>query len=330
MLLTLCGVTLLALVLRLHRLAGQSIWWDEGWSVALARMSVAQLAESTAHDVHPPLYYLALQGWTLLTGESEFALRFLSLWFGVSIVPLTYRLGRAVLSPGAGLMAALLVAVSPFCVAWSQETRMYVVATALGIASTWLAVRLWREGRGFWPYLLTGVALLYTLYLGIVFIMVQNLAWLALQVAERGRSWRRWAAAQVALVLCLAPWLAFALALTRTWSAADPVGLGRLLYYYWGAVVTGTSAYIESHTALLVGLAACFLASIAWLAWRPLLRGWWRPVLLFAGALLPPLVVFVMSQPRSFLYSPRPEPRYLNPFAPLVFLLWACGIAVAW
>ena len=37
-----------------------------------------------------------------------------------------------------------------------------------------------------------------------------------------------------------------------------------------------------------------------------------------------------MSQPRSFLYSPRPEPRYLNPFAPLVYLLWACGAAAAW
>jgi predicted membrane-bound mannosyltransferase len=53
-------ITLLALTLRLYRLEAQSLWYDEGVSVYLARMSLPQLTAWTADDIQPPLYYYLL------------------------------------------------------------------------------------------------------------------------------------------------------------------------------------------------------------------------------------------------------------------------------
>ncbi len=49
-------ILLLAAALRFYRLAGQSLWSDEGNSVALAQAGLAEIAARTALDIHPPLY----------------------------------------------------------------------------------------------------------------------------------------------------------------------------------------------------------------------------------------------------------------------------------
>jgi predicted membrane-bound mannosyltransferase len=93
------GVIWLAFGLRLLSLADANIWWDEGWSVWLARQSVLGIARGTAADVHPPLYYWLLHAWQALAGESEFAVRFLSVAAGTLTVVALWYLGRLLL-PG--------------------------------------------------------------------------------------------------------------------------------------------------------------------------------------------------------------------------------------
>ena len=75
----LLAVLLLALALRLHLLGAQSVWWDEGFSVWVARQDVLSSARYTATDTQPPLYFWLVHGWRLLAGDSEFGLRFLAL-----------------------------------------------------------------------------------------------------------------------------------------------------------------------------------------------------------------------------------------------------------
>src|SRR5689334_14290566 len=60
---------LLAFGLRLYRLADKPIWWDEGWSVWLARHDLIGIAIRTASDEHPPLHYWLLHFWNALAGE---------------------------------------------------------------------------------------------------------------------------------------------------------------------------------------------------------------------------------------------------------------------
>jgi len=65
----------LAAALRFYRLDAQSLWNDEGTSVALAQRDLATIARHASYDIHPPLYYYLLHGWISVAGTSEAAVR---------------------------------------------------------------------------------------------------------------------------------------------------------------------------------------------------------------------------------------------------------------
>lgn len=138
-------VLLLAFAVRFHDLEVQSLWNDEGNSLRLAERSVPDLVDAAGRDIHPPGYYLALKGWLALAGTSEFGLRTLSALQGVLTVALTVALGRTLFGGAAGTLAGLFVALSPFAVYYSQETRMYAQLALLSAASMALFAR-WLKG----------------------------------------------------------------------------------------------------------------------------------------------------------------------------------------
>ncbi len=136
-------IILLALGLRLYGLDAQSLWYDEGFSVYLARMGPVEITERTAADIQPPLYYYLLHGWIELLGDGEMALRGLSLIFGLLTVPLIFSVAWQLFgSYLAALLAALLLAVSPLHVWYSQEVRMYTLLTFLCLLSSYLLLQI--------------------------------------------------------------------------------------------------------------------------------------------------------------------------------------------
>ncbi len=135
-------ILLLASFLRFYRLDAQSLWNDEGTSVAVAGRDLATIARDAAGDIHPPLYYWLLHGWLRLTGDSEFAVRAFSALLGVLLVALTYALGRLLTGRWAGLAAAFLAAINPFQVYYSQEARMYMLLAALTAGVMWALTRV--------------------------------------------------------------------------------------------------------------------------------------------------------------------------------------------
>ncbi len=139
----------LAFALRTYALGGQSLWNDEGTSVALASRSLEAIADGAAKDIHPPLYYFLLHFWMPVTGDSEFAVRFLSVIAGVLLVAFTTRLARDLFGREAALVAGLLSALSPFLVYYSQETRMYIWVAMWCAVSVWAMVKWgFRFGSG--------------------------------------------------------------------------------------------------------------------------------------------------------------------------------------
>jgi len=145
-------LSLLAFGLRVYHLDGQSLWYDEGFSVYLAAQDLSSITAQTASDIHPPLYYYMLHFWIYLAGKSEFSVRFPSLICGVLIIPILYQLGRRLaltmarpMTPGKaqaiGLLAALLSLISPAYVWYSQEARMYTMLILLGTASSLLLLK---------------------------------------------------------------------------------------------------------------------------------------------------------------------------------------------
>ena len=141
--LVLLAIILLAVTLRLLALDARSLWIDEAFSLWLAQQPAPRImAESARLDQHPPLYYLLLRLARSVLGQSEFALRLPSTLAGIASVPLLYASGVRLHSQRAGLIAALLLALSPLHLRYAQEARMYAPLALAVAASLYCFVRL--------------------------------------------------------------------------------------------------------------------------------------------------------------------------------------------
>src|ERR687888_549784 len=87
------AIILIAFAARLNTLGDPAFWYDEGLVGWSARLPFLETARWTAADVHPPLYFWSVTVWRLLVGESEFALRFISITFGLLSVVAVYKVG---------------------------------------------------------------------------------------------------------------------------------------------------------------------------------------------------------------------------------------------
>lgn len=343
----LCATLLAAFVLRILLLGDQNVWWDEGLAIWAVRQSWARVTLWTAADVHPPIYFWLLKSWVALAGESEFAARFISLVCGMLTVAITYPLGKALFGKRAALLGLSLLAFSRFHVWWSQEMRMYIVATLWTALSLYALVRWWRaegwistegqaSGRRNWEmagYILATAGGLYTLYLFITVILIENLFFLytvvRLSTAQRKRAFVRWTLSQLAVLLIFVPWLVLALREMRSWSVAAPFDLGLFLRLYATLLTLGISTYIDRYTLLVTPFFVIIAAALLmrWLSRRRVrvtTRGSIMLLLLFM--VIPEAVVYALTQPRNIFYAPRVEARYLVMSAPAFCLLLAWSL----
>ncbi len=321
-----------ALALRLWGLDQHNIWWDEGLTAWAARLSLPGILNWTAHDVHPPLYFLITHGWWRVMGDGAWGLRFLPALAGVVAVALGGGLARTLGGPRAGLLAGLFLALSPFAVTWSQELRMYIWAALWAAAALWAGLRFWQRGRpAAWiAYVLAAAAGLWTLYLSAATLLVANLAFLWAWW-RRGRTRGlliRWAMAQVAVVVLFVPWLAYALPRMMSWSSAEPYQPGFFLRLYATVLATGAAADLEAWTwptiAVLVALALAVLALVS--RRRDALRSAGL-VMLLLGLLLPAALVYALTLPGRAFYVPRLAPRYFLPLAACFYILLGWGLS---
>lgn len=223
----LAAATLFAGFLRFRLLAKEGVWLDEAFSVWMARLSPGELFHWIARiDQHPPLYYLLLHAWMTL-GEDETAIRSLSALLGTAAIPVIYWTARTLFSsPIAALAAAVLLAVSPFHVHYSQEARMYALLN-LGVSVALLAVARILSGdqrRRWWAvYVASTWLTLLTHNTALFFLIAINIgmgfaAWLQRRSADDAiqmPSLRAWLAAQGAILLLWLPWAPFFLRQAR-------------------------------------------------------------------------------------------------------------------
>ncbi|MGQ9903444.1 MAG: glycosyltransferase family 39 protein, partial [Anaerolineae bacterium] len=281
-----------ALTLRLHRLDAQSLWYDEGNSARIAERSAQLIIEGAAGDIHPPLYYLALHVWRALFGESEAALRGLSVACGVGLVLFAGLTARALFGPRAGLMAAGLVAVSPFAVYYSQEARMYALLALEAAVSTYALLRI--LDFGFWIFdsdaradlpsstvnrqssivlfALSTAAGLYTHY-AYPFVMIAQgacvVVWFAAQVARRAPLRPAWGAlalfagGNLAAIALFLPWLPTALHQITSWTVARAeYALGPAILDAWRWIVVGRTLPLDAAGPAMLTLSALALIGL--------------------------------------------------------------------
>ncbi len=327
----------LALALRFYRLDGQSLWADEGTSVALALRSLPQIARDAARDIHPPLYYLLLHFWVRILGTSEVAVRSFSALLGTLLVLATYRLGTQLFDRRLGLVAALIAAFSPFQIYYSQETRMYILTTLLGAISFIALIEVLGKQNSRSPtawyaaYLLTTIAMLYTHYSAATLLIAQNGVWLLAlahgRPSRKRRAWGEWLGGQALIAVAFLPWLWYARDSLQAWPDISPrFGLAFLLGDVWRVFSLGLSVPRSFHPALIgFGLLAA-LGLVAIAAWprRRLRELPHRGTVVALYLAVPILLTYVAS-----LRRPAYNPKFLLLATPPYHLLLAAGV-LAW
>lgn len=207
-------ILLLAAATRITYVGSWPVWTDEGWSIwATDDARLDTVLDNLAHDRHPPLYFAALWGWRSLAGDSPLALRYLSIAAGILTVAVAYRIGTGVFGRRAGKYAALLLAVLPIAVYYSQEVRHYG-AFILFVMLSWLFfLRFLRYPTfGIWlGYIVSLTLAFYTLYFAVLPLAVQVIVGLVWRFNKDSRlhnkpKWWLVAAWVVTGILYL-PWL---------------------------------------------------------------------------------------------------------------------------
>jgi mannosyltransferase len=138
----LVGITLVGLVMRAWGLGSQSLWYDEWLTQEAMGGGPRDVVRHVANREGIPLpYFAGLWAWTRPFGAGEVALRSISLVAGVAAIPVAYALARRVAGRWAARAAALLVAVNPLAVWYSQEARPYSILALAGGVVVLAAVR---------------------------------------------------------------------------------------------------------------------------------------------------------------------------------------------
>ncbi len=139
----------LGLVLRLISL-NQSLWLDEAINVMAARSFSlwGMVTQYAVADFHPPGWFIILWVWGKTFGYSEIAVRIPSVIIGVLTIYITYLLGKKLISKNVGLIAALLLAINPLHIYYSQEARMYALAALAVSLNMLLFIDFVKGGKG--------------------------------------------------------------------------------------------------------------------------------------------------------------------------------------
>ncbi|MFL7792300.1 MAG: glycosyltransferase family 39 protein, partial [Anaerolineae bacterium] len=141
------AIIALGAFLRFYQIGATGLWIDEAFSIWMGRQPVGQMLDWLVRiDQHPPLYYLMLRLWMRL-GDGEAVVRALSALCSTLTIPVIYLLGRRLADRGVGLLAALILAVSPFHVYFAQEARMYALLALNASLALYALVRLLTDPR---------------------------------------------------------------------------------------------------------------------------------------------------------------------------------------
>jgi 4-amino-4-deoxy-L-arabinose transferase-like glycosyltransferase len=237
----LLGILALAVLVRLPTLLGQSYWIDELITVGAVPMSWGDMYHRLLFggETHPLLYCTLLKLWTLLFGTSKLALRLFSVTAGTLFVLACHRLTARLLSPRLALATALLAALSPYALYYSQEVRSYMLFGLLCTASYgyFYAYVETRRKRDQVLWILVQAAAFHTHVYG-AFVLAAQCAYVL------HRRWRRGdrallhdhVGACLLLALSFLPWMGVILVLKAQYLAGtplghqEPIGLGHFAY----------------------------------------------------------------------------------------------------
>ena len=310
----------------MYQLGAESLWSDEGASLRASILEgPAEIVERAKTIPTHPIHDLFLHYWVALFGDSEFSLRFPSVLAGLLGVFMMYKVGSLLFGRGVGLMASLILAMSPFHIQYSQEARGYSLEALLALISFYCFIKIFRKREltvqvG---YVLSTITLMYSHAYSLFIVLAQNIYFAAIFLSrtfgsrnEARPSLGRWMVLQALLIVLYIPGLILlAIWLSRTTSRS------------WIPSTSFASVYGDLVEYAGSPLLLALLLIFALLAGVALLRSGAADnlFLLLAWFMTPVVLPMVVS---SFS-TPIFHPRYGIAGSLALYLLAAKGVEVA-
>ena len=335
---TITLITLLGALLRLWRLGDLGLSYDEAATALMARATPAEIVHFhwTAGFEHPPFWQLLIHAWSLAAAQSEFALRFLPALAGILVIPLVWQFAHVLYpdEPSIWHSSALLTAMAPVLIYYSQEARMYAIVLVLALGAMIVSVRLVKRPSWSWVFVLAllNVAMTGFHYYAALIFAAQGLYFLISAITQPAfrSQWVKWLTALVLSAVPLLAWMAFSpgfqMTLESVLHAADVEGTPATVFLdeLWRDLTVAAIRWQPAWTwigYLWLPLLAVGLADALWLRrkenWSRL-SGWYLALLLIVPVLFSALVFGQLST------------RYVLYIGPALFILMAMGIVRLW
>lgn len=321
------SVVLLALAIRVIGLGSESAWMDEAYSITLARYPIMQIIQGTAADQHPPLYYLLLHYWMMISGSIPFT-RLLSAVLGtINIIQVLY-FGGKLKRVNLGIGTAILLTISPLHIWYSQEARQYML---LAVLTTGATIGLWDCLQGkkrWWLYGIFSALAIYTQYFA-VFIFISHAIVVAVW-SYRQRSWRfirPWMVSMLAVAIVFLPWLPTAINQfkhhTMPWIGEPAAGDVRDVIL---RLVAGSGVLVLPSSIRWLGL-AILLVIVCWIIYKYIIHEEANRLgFLFVG--LWAFIPFVMISSIAIFYPIFQMKQYLIILVPLFILMTSIALSI--
>lgn len=307
------ALTLLAAALASYRLGTKGLWLDEAVSADHARLGLSGLASViSGRDPNMGLYYLLLHFWVRVFGDSEAAVRSLTVALGALAVPAIVLLGTRLFGRPAGLIAGLLLATSPFFLHYEQTARSYALLVTLVVLSSWLFVAE-LENHSRWTlvaYVLVSVLAVYTHYFASLVLLVQALT--LVLIRRRQAFTREWVGAALAIVVLCVPEAVFAARAGTGAISWIPAPTISSLTHLPSSVAGGSVLAYALIILACVGLISAVREGMVW-----------RAGFLAAWTVVPVLLAFIVSRLGQSVFLPY----YLIIVLPPWLLLAGAGLA---
>lgn len=146
-------------------------------TIRFVRDSLLNTLKHVRDDARLPSYYLLLDAWALLNGDSEFSLRLPSALMGMISLAGVYAIGRQCFNTKTGLIALLLFGTGGFYLYYAREVQLYSLYLALSTLMTWAYLRLWHRVSIFRViiYVMVLIPLLFTHYTALLIPLIHGL-----------------------------------------------------------------------------------------------------------------------------------------------------------
>ncbi|MFA8451450.1 MAG: glycosyltransferase family 39 protein, partial [Bacteroidales bacterium] len=156
----------------------RDISFDEPYSILFACQSLKKIiVDVYTVEPHPPLFNIILHFWIKLFGVEPLTLRLVPLFISCITVLYIFKTCRRYINDFAGVLASCFFIFSWLHIYISLEVRSYALLSMATAMSVYYLMKFLEKDKkaSFWGLIISNALLIYSHYLGLVYIGVQGL-----------------------------------------------------------------------------------------------------------------------------------------------------------